>query len=472
MTVPVSTPRQPLPDVAPAAADPVVTAVAERLAAGDHSGALAEAEAACARFPTIGFYALLAGTVARDAGLEDVAIRWFHRTLTLEPNQPEALAWLAAALRRRGEPEVAERLALRALTIRPGHAESLITLAQARYDLGDESGALATLDEHAALQGDTPAAGWVRAFALLALERFREGWHAHEHRLVLAAGSASAPSLRGTPWHGEPLHGRSIAVLAEQGLGDQIMMARFVHGLRRRGATRIIVEAGAPLVPLLRTMPVVDAVIRRGDPFPPTDYVVPVSSLPHRLGVEGDLYVDLVPYVAATGACPPALAAQLATPAPLRIGLVWGGEPRNHSDHERSIPLATFAPLLGLPGFAWYALQKGPHAAERDTLPPPLRERLVDLSGHLHDFHDTAHAMARLDVVVTVCTSVAHVAGALGVPTFVLLRHAADWRWFRGRHDSPWYPTARLFRQARRGEWAPVLRDVARALVERLRATR
>jgi hypothetical protein len=467
-------PDPPLAPDAPGAGvvDPVVLAVRDRLQAGDHLTALREAEAASARHPDLAFYTLLAGTVARDAGLEAVAMRWFERTLALDPAQPEALAWLAAVRRRRGEPEVALALAEEALRVRPGHAEALLALAQARYDLGDEAGALAALDVHAAHHGETPAAGWVRAFAQLALERFDDGWRLHEHRLALAAGSASAPAAHGTPWTGEPLAGRSITVVAEQGLGDQMMMARFAHGLRACGAARIVLEAGAPLVPLLRTMTVVDQVIPRGEPLPVTDYVVPVSSLAHRLGVGRDLYAHVVPYVSATGPCPPGLAAALAAPAPLRIGLVWGGEPRNFSDHERSVPLAAFAPLLRLPGLAWYALQKGPRAAERDALPAEVRARLIDLGPHLGDFHDTAHAMATLDLVITVCTSVAHVAGALGVPTFVLLRRAADWRWFRDRDDSPWYPTVRLFRQTTRGDWAPVLRDVARAIVDRLRSAR
>lgn len=470
MAAPALPDRQLLPDPAPPVVDPVVLDIEARLSAGDAAGACAVAEAASAQHPSLGFYSLLAGMTAQAAGLEDAAIRWFERTLALDPAQPEALAQLAAIQRRRGEPEGAARLAAQALRERPGHGPSLLTLAQAQYDLGDESAALATLDEHAARHGETPAAGWARAFALLALERFDDGWRAHEHRLALAVGSASSPAVHATPWHGEPLDGRSIAVLAEQGLGDQMMMVRFAPLLRERGAGRIVVECGAPLVPLLRTMRGIDAVVARGTPIPATDCAVPVSSLAHRLGMGGTLLGHAVPYVAPPGPCPPALAAALAAPAPLRVGLVWGGEPRNFSDHERSIALSAFAPLLRLPGIAFYSVQKGPRAADRDALPPALRERLVDLGPHLGDFGDTAHALTRLDVVVTVCTSVAHVAGALGVPTFVLLRRAADWRWFRGRADSPWYPSARLFRQPARGAWAPVLRDVARGLVDLLRA--
>jgi hypothetical protein len=207
-------------------------------------------------------------------------------------------------------------------------------------------------------------------------------------------------------------------------------------------------------------------------PLPPTDFVVPIGSLPHRLGLAGDLYGDAVPYLHAEGECPPALAAALAPAAPLKVGLVWGGEPRNASDRERSIPLALFEPLLRLPAIAWYSLQKGPKEAQLDDLAPDARARLVNLSPFITDFTHTAHAIRRLDLVITVCTSVAHASGALGAPTWVLLRKAADWRWFRNRDDSPWYPTARLFRQRVRGEWEPVLLDVARALVERMRAGR
>lgn len=464
--------RHELPDHAALAADPVLQQVRARLTARDRPGAFAVAAEAATRHPTHAFYAVLAGATARDAGLEAEAMRWFTHALALEPTQTEALAWVAAAWRRRGDPERAAALARRALAVRPDHGESLLTLAQATYDLGDPLGALSVADTALRLHGDSPALGWTRAFAHLALEQFAEGWRDHEHRLAVGAGSASAPGTEGTAWHGEPLEGRSIAVRAEQGLGDQLMMSRFIPGLRARGAGSIIVECGAPIAPLIATMPEVDMVVRRGDPLPATDRTVPVSSLPARLGVGSALWGHTVPYVQAPGTCPAALEATLAAPAPLKVGIVWGGEPRNFSDHERSIPLVEWAPLLQLPGIAWYSLQKGPREAELATLAPALQDRVTDLAPHLRDFGDTAHAIRRLDLVVTVCTSVAHAAGALGAPTWILLRHAADWRWFRERADSPWYPSARLFRQRKRGAWGPVLLEVAHALVERLRGPR
>lgn len=452
-------------------ADAMAHATAGRDAMADkrYADARTAFEAAVAADPLDPRYPLLAGLAAKHAGALDEAAAWFRRSLTLDPRNADSAAWLTLVLRERDEPEQALEASTRALALDATHGDALMARANALYDLDRTAEALATLEQLRIAKGDSARIAWNRGFFRLTLEDFADGWADHEARFDPSREPDAAAPDFGTPWRGEPLEGKRVIVAAEQGLGDQLMMLRFARGLKQRGAAEVIAQVDGPIVRLVASCPFVDAVLPMKVEPPAADFVVPAGSLPHLLGVGSDLYGDAVPYLRAVGEPPEGVRLALDGPAPLRVGLVWGGEPRNASDHLRSIPLAELLPLLRLPGIRWVSLQKGEKARQLDALAPDDRARILDVGAVCGDFADTAHAIARLDLVITVCTSVAHAAGALGAPTWVLLRKAADWRWFRGRSDSPWYPTARLFRQRERGDWGPVVLDVARALVELLR---
>jgi hypothetical protein len=221
---------------------------------------------------------------------------------------------------------------------------------------------------------------------------------------------------------------------------------------------------------LLRTVEGVASVVAPGDPLPPHDAWLPLLSLAGALGIDATSIPARVPYFAADASRRRDLAITLAAQGEvLRAGLAWAGNPRNTNDRRRSAPLAALAPLLSLPGIAWFALSKDDGEDQLRAVPEASRVVVLDAR---RDFDGTAALVAELDLVVTVDTSIAHLAGALARPTFVLLPYHADWRWRTAREDSDWYPTVSLFRQPAPGDWASVVAKVSAAIVARAKATR
>jgi hypothetical protein len=270
-------------------------------------------------------------------------------------------------------------------------------------------------------------------------------------------------------WDGSEARGRTILLVAEQGLGDAIQFVRLATTLAASGA-RVIVQAPHALAALLRTVEGVAGVVAPGEPLPPHDAWLPLLSLAGALGIDETSIPARVPYLTADVARRRELATPLAAQGEvLRAGLAWAGNPRNTNDRRRSAPLAALAPLLSLPGVAWFSLSKDD--GEDQVRPVPEAARMVVLDAR-REFDGTAALVAELDLVVTVDTSIAHLAGALARPTFVLLPFHADWRWRTAREDSDWYPTVRLFRQPAPGDWASVVAKVGAAIVERAKSTR
>jgi hypothetical protein len=232
--------------------------------------------------------------------------------------------------------------------------------------------------------------------------------------------------------------------------------------LRRRGA-RVIVVCPAELERLLRSVEGVERLVLRGAPRPTADLQTMLLTLPAGLEITLETIPRDVPYLRPPAAEIGRWRERLqADPSRWKVGLAWAGNPKQHNDRNRSMPLEVLGRLLEVSGISFYSLQKGPAAERVRTLAD--RDRLIDLTGELRDFADTAALIEQLDLVITVDTSVAHLAGALGRPVWTLLTHAADWRWRLDREDSPWYPTMRLFRQKSRGNWAEVVDRVGREL--------
>jgi len=248
----------------------------------------------------------------------------------------------------------------------------------------------------------------------------------------------------------------------EQGFGDTIQFVRYAPLVAARGA-RVVVACHALLTDLLRSIKGVQ-VIGTDEPPPAFDYHTPMMSLPRAFETRLDTIPASVPYLFAQPARLEAWRRRLAARgARQRIGLVWAGNPKYPRDRARSCAVERLAPLLMLRDCMFYSLQKGATAAEVVKL-DPSGERVLDYSGELESFADTAALIGALDLVISVDTAVAHLAGALGKPVWILLPFAPDWRWLQEREDSPWYPTARLFRQPRRGDWDSVLERVAAEL--------
>jgi tetratricopeptide (TPR) repeat protein len=299
------------------------------------------------------------------------------------------------------------------------------------------------------------------AHALLRCGRLAEGWHQHEFRYLSGAGLSLNHNFGRPAWSGQPLQDKTIMLWAEQGLGDTIQFVRYATHLKALGA-KVLFRAADGLEAFAEAFPGIDKVVERGFTRVDFDYYLNTISLPYVFGTNLASIPAEIPYVR----CDPdrALhwARRLQSGNDLKIGIVWAGNPKHVLDRHRSMPLAAFVPLAGLPGVQLYSLQKG--SREEEARSPPAGMDLINLGPELDDIRETTTAISQLDLVLSVDTALAHLAGALGKPVWMMLPKVADWRWLEGRDDTPWYPTMRLFRQRRRGEWGDVVERVRSAL--------
>jgi len=339
----------------------------------------------------------------------------------------------------------------------------LANLAVAHLQRGDPRGALQATKEGAKEHAAHPELQLNRAIAHMLVGDWQAGWPALEHRWVAWTGQP-APWQQRPRWDGKgSLAAQSILLFAEQGLGDTIQFLRYVP-LVCAQAREVVLIVQRPLAPLLGELPPNCRVLVSGDAVPPTDWQCPLLSLPLAFGTT----TQTVPAYARGLHARPDLVSKwrLELPPGLRrVGIAWSGNAQHKNDRNRSIPLALFRSIAA-EGWQFVSLQPQVRGADHEALQG--WSGLVDLGPQLRDFADTAAVLECLDLVITVDTSVAHLAGALGRPVWILLPHNPDWRWLMGRSDTPWYPGARLYRQADTGAWAPVLEQVRRDLAAAL----
>ncbi|MCX5515105.1 hypothetical protein C3941_12180 [Kaistia algarum] len=352
----------------------------------------------------------------------------------------------------------------RALALAPNHAGARTDRANALRLVGRQAEALR--DYSAALRIDPASdeAIYGRGTLLLSLGRFQEGWPDFERRRAM--GGWEKREFSTPEWDGSEVFGRTLLVHAEQGLGDTIQFSRFVKLLQGRGG-KVILEVQPPLRAILSSLGNV-TVVGRAEKVPLHDMHVPVMSLPYMLHAGSDVAPGGVPYLTADPKRVEAWRDRL-PPGRLRIGIAWQGNPNAKVDRVRSVPLRAFAPLAALPDVTLISLQKGHGLEQLADLPAVMRVETLpdDFATGPDSFMDTAAVMMNLDLIVSIDSAVTHLAGALGRPVFVALKHSPEWRWMEGREDSPWYPTARLFLQKRDGEWDEVLERIAAAAAER-----
>jgi tetratricopeptide (TPR) repeat protein len=306
----------------------------------------------------------------------------------------------------------------------------------------------------------------VYAYALLCAGRLAEGWNHNEFRWLREPLLSLRRVAQGLSWQGQNLAGKSIVLHVEQGFGDAIQFVRYTRHVKALGA-KVTLAVFPELARLVSSCAGIDRVVNRNEPLPRGDYYCHLVSLPRIFGTTLASIPDDVPYLHAE----PSEAANWrarfqAPPGELRVGLVWAGNPKQARDRDRSMPVQALAPLLAMPGVRFFSLQTAPAARQLEELPSALRP--ANLGTELRDFADTAAAVSGLDLVVTVDTAMAHLVGALGKPVWVLLHKDPDWRYMETREDSPWYPTMRLFRQRRDGDWAEVIERVGETLLRHL----
>ena len=373
-----------------------------------------------------------------DEGKRAEAIALYRLAARLERHPSRSLNNLGSALTKQERADEALAPLRAALAVDPGMVEGWYNLAQALRCSHRLAEALALYRRALAVEPGHAMVNADYGTALLLAGQFEEGWTQHEWRWKTAIFDSYQRGFIQPRWDGAPLNGKRLLLHGEQGLGDVLQFCRYAPLVT---GGEVVLEVHPPLARLLRHLPGISRVVARGETLPMFDLQCPLMSLPH-------LFPDIPP------------APYLPAPKPVprkgkpRVGLVWAGSSHHPDDRQRSLPQALLAPLLASPDIDWFSLQIGS--------PPPAGA--TDLTKAIGDFADTAEVLAGLDLLITVDTSIAHLAGAIGRPAWVMLAYTPDWRWQLERADTPWYPSLRLFRQKKPGDWAGVIEEVAAAL--------
>lgn len=417
-------------------------------------------------------------TALLSKGALDEATLAFEAALKVDPRHHPSLFDLAVLWQKQGQLEKADAFYAKASTAKWDHYESIfnrgvvlfrqdrlaeaerwfhhagllrssdprpfINLAMIYRVWGHIAPAIKCLEQALQLDPASAESHWNLANALLVAGDLKRGFAEYEWRFR-RPGRGERPQAI-PRWKGEPLTGKTILLTAEQGMGDVIHFARFAADLAARGA-RVVLECHLGLEKLLATAPGVTRVVTLGTDVPEAHFYLPLMSAPNALGI--DAVTPVPPYLTAPVHAPVTIRS-----GTLNVGVVWRGNPMHENDRNRSLDFSALTPLWSTPGVTFYSLQMG------ETAPAPL----VDLTPAIRDFADTAALVSRLDLVIAVDTAVAHLAGAMGKPCWILLPRGNDWRWFHGREDSPWYESVRLFRQAPPRRWEPAVAAIAAEL--------
>jgi tetratricopeptide (TPR) repeat protein len=455
--------------------------------------------------PTGAAYSNL-GEAYRECGRLDEAVQAYREAIRLEPGMGVGYSNLGLALQKLRRFEEAEGVLRKAVELDPGSGAGWQNFCNVLGDVGKTSEAVvagrravellpgstgAWSDLGVACVEDGKLAGAKEAFeravnndpgwgeahhnlaqVLLRLGEFEKGWAEYEWRWRCKDFPSAIRNFSQPLWRGEDLMGKTILLYAEQGFGDAMMFARYVPLVMERGAKRVVVECQREIVSLVRSVGDVE-VVGYGEALPAFEVQCPFLSLPGVFGTRVERVPARVPYLRAEEEKVEVWKKRLGTTlntqhstlntqkGGMKVGIVWAGRPTHKNDHNRSMKLAQLG-RLGMEGVVFYSLQVGPAAGEaRET---PAGMALVDLSGELTDYSETAAVLENLDLVIAVDTSIVHAAGAMGKEVWVMLPFAGDWRWLGTREDSPWYPTMRLFRQEKWGDWEGVVERVREEL--------
>jgi tetratricopeptide (TPR) repeat protein len=407
------------------------------------------------------------GNALTDLGQYGAAVEAIRRALALQPDSPDALFALGCFFERQGDLVSAMDTYRTALNMNPQLSRAHLLLGSAQLLQGNLAEAAECFERTLKLEPDSAEARAYLGLIHLKQGNFGIGLSEYEDRWSTAYGFRFRRKFSQPLWKGEPLEGSRILLHCEQGMGDTLQFVRYVPLVAARGG-KVVLEVQPRLHRLLAQTPGAAEVICRDQALPEVDWQCPLLSLPLAFGTELHTIPAQIPYVWPDPAQVEEWRKRLQGDT-LRIGLVWAGSPLHPHELWRSIPLEQLAPLTNVEGTTFYSLQMGGSAEQVKQL--GTRGRLIDLQGEQRDFADTAAIVANLDLVISIDTSVAHLAGALGKPVWVILSKSADWRWFLDRADTPWYPMTTLFRQSTLGNWQGVVTRAERELRELMAKT-
>jgi len=401
------------------------------------------------------------GTLYQETRQFDIAEEYYKRALSLNPNFADAYYNIGTILKEKELFDDAQEYILKALSLNPLHREGLVNLGDIQKEKGEMSKGLGYYKQAISVSPDYPEAHFNLACVYLLLGNFEEGWAEYEWRWKTKEFEALRRDFGKPRWYGEEIRGKRIFLTCEQGLGDAIQFVRYAKRVKDLGA-EVILEVPKVLHRLFMYVEGIDSLVMVGSEVPNFDVYCPLLSLPYVFKTNLETIPNEVPYVIVNEEIVKRWAMRVNSSKDnykMKIGIAWAGNPRHKKDKHRTISLRDYLPILNVKDIAFYSLQKGYGSEQVKGLGEDLK--IIDLTDGIEDFLDTAGLIMNLDLVISVDTAVAHLAGALGKPVWVLIPFVPDWRWMLNREDSPWYPTMRLFRQEIRNDWDGVIKKVS-----------
>jgi tetratricopeptide (TPR) repeat protein len=401
------------------------------------------------------------GTVLSDLKQFDEAIECYRRALAIKPDYPDAHNNLGAALSEQNKFDEAIACYRRALELKGDYYAGYYNIADALVRQARLAEAEVVCRRALELNPDSADAHGLFSLILLGQGKLVEGWPEYEWRFLASNFKYATPAQ--PRWDGSPLEGRTVLLCSEQGHGDTLQFIRYAELVKQKGGN-VVAECPAATIRLVAGCAGVGSVVEFGKPRPHFDFYLPMLSLPGVFGTSLETIPARVPYLAPDPMAAAQWKEEFSREQTFKVGISWQGNPDYRRDSLRSVPLVHFSELVQVPGVQVYSLQMG---AGREQLTQSERELpIVDLADRLGDFYNTAAIISNLDLVISSDCATVHLAGALGVPVWVAMSFAPDWRWLLAREDCPWYPTMRLFRQSSPGDWPGVFRRIHAALLE------